>query len=416
VKFLIILTALLSFGPTSLFAQNLPEHCNDNGKYGDNLQALGPVIAVGASGSSGLMATPFPLLIAKQMCLSEGAGFESRYSIFFFGSKISFLKRMYIKQRPKIVIAIDHLHHSSKGKRFNAVTREYIDRELARISLDCRHEIVDCSKEGDYHFVQQENYKPTVLLGDIHAFYAVDCTITNPFEGANDRNRVETRNIGCIDDYLKINQYLRQKANEIPNLHIMPVNSLFEHLHRGLPYLYNPEKRLANFYKEDLFWDGYHPWSEPGAQVMANIVVEKINELILNESIPAALPIPYIPIKDKYYKPFTGIVLIDDTRAGITPEKKLHFVSEQGEDIFFDFDDKSRSFRNKHGDWGYLKAFDKDAKALVSRAGKNPIILKIGNLTNKGNIILLDDQISLIREVMRNSENRFLGGVVTVTK
>jgi len=213
-KRLITLAALFAIGSTSLLAQDLPEHCKDNSSYREKLQALGPAIAVGASGSSGLMATPFPLLVANQMCLSEESGFESRYSIFFFGSKISFLKDMYIERRPKIVIAIDHLHHSSKAKRFNAVTREYIDRELARISLDCSHDIVDCSPGGDFHFVEQENYKPIVLLGDIYAFYAVDCSVTNPYDDEDRRNNVDERNKGCIEDYKKINAYMWQKARQ----------------------------------------------------------------------------------------------------------------------------------------------------------------------------------------------------------
>ncbi len=118
-KILIALVVLISVGSSELFAQNLPSYCEDNNNYQQKLQDIGPVVAVGASGSSGLMATPFPLLVASQMCLKKGSGYESRYSIFFFGSKISFLKKMFIEKRPKIVVAIDHLHHSSKGKRFN---------------------------------------------------------------------------------------------------------------------------------------------------------------------------------------------------------------------------------------------------------------------------------------------------------
>jgi hypothetical protein len=411
-KNLLALVVLISVGTADLFAQNLPSHCADNNNYRQALQGIGPVIAVGASGSSGLLATPFPLLVAGQMCLQQGSGFESRYSIFFFGAKLSFLKKMYTEQRPKVVIAIDHLHHSSKGRKFNSATREYIDRELARIALDCRHSIVDCSAQGDFHFVEQENYKPIVLLGDIFAFYAVDCSKTNPFK----QEKVEERSKGCIDDYIKINQYMRQKANEIPNLHLFPVNRFFKHLHRGLPYLYDLDGKLGSFYKEDLFWDGFHPWSEPGAQVMANIILVKLNELILNKSLPAKLTIPYIPIADEYYEPFTGIVLIDDTKTGIPPEKKRRFITPQGDEFRFAFTDKTKSFRNDNGDWEYLEVFAKGAKSSVARVGNNPLVMKIEQLTQNGDIILADDQISWLQKVSENPDNQLLGGVITVAE
>ena len=415
-KFLLVLVAIFSTVSTGVFAQDLPAHCKDNSSYRQNLQALGPAIAVGASGSSGLLATPFPLLAANQMCLTEESGFESLYSIFFFGSKISFLKEMYIEQRPRVVIAIDHLHHSSKAKRFNAVTREYIDRELARISLDCRHEIVDCSEGGDFHFVKQENYKPTVLLGDIFAFYAVDCSVFNPYEDEGRRNHVDDRNKGCIEDYKKINAYIWQKASEIPNLHIMPVNRFFSYLHRGLPYLHKFDGKLANFYKDDLFWDGFHPWSEPGAQVMANIVLEKINELILNKSLPASSTVPYIPIDGKYYKPFTGIGLVLDGKSGVSPAKKKRLISEQGKEVTFTFAYKNGAIENGLGDWEYAGVFDKEANNLSLKVGDNPLILTIEKLSANGEIILSDDQISLINRVAGNPENQLLGSVISITR
>ena len=391
-------------GTGKLLAQDLPEHCNSDISYQNNLQSMGPVIAVGASGSSGLWATPFPDLVAKQMCLREGAGFESRYSIFFFGSKISFLKKMYIEQQPKIVIAIDHLHHSSKGKRFNAVTREYIDRELSRISLDCRHEIIDCTAEGEFHFVKEEKYKPIVLLGDIFAFYAVDCSETNPYQGDNGRRKSQDRNIGCINDYIKINRYIWQKANEIPNLHIMPVSGLFKHLHRGLPYLYNLDGKLGSFYKDDLFWDGFHPWSEPGAQVMANIVIEKINELILNGSMPGAGPVPYIPIKDEYFKPFTGIIFIDDTQAGIPKNKEKRYISELGEELHFAFADQFKTFVVEKKDWLNSEFLKREKNTFLPIAGGNPLVLVIDKLSQNGAIVLPDDQVSLIKKAFEISE------------
>jgi hypothetical protein len=69
-----------------------------------------------------------------------------------------------------------------------------------------------------------------VLLGDIYAFYAVDCTKNDAYFNAD----IHDKNVGCMEDYDKINQYLRQKAAENPNLLIFPVNDFYRNLHRRL--------------------------------------------------------------------------------------------------------------------------------------------------------------------------------------
>ncbi len=419
-KMLFALALLLLTESNDVFAQDLPAHCKNDSDYRGELQAKGPVIAVGASVSSGLWAKPFPTLVAYQMCLQRGNGYSSRYSVLFFGAKLSFLKKMYIEQRPKIVIALDHLHHSSKSKKFDEVTRAYIDREFARISLDCRHAIVDCSETGEFHFVQQENYRPIVLLGDIYASYARDCSSVDPDQSNRRhdriRNSIATRERGCIEDYKKINLYMRQKANEIPNLYLFPVNKFFQHLHRGLPFLYDHNDKLGSFYTEELFWDGFHPWSEPGSQIMANIVLAKLNELILTGSMPGTVPIPYIPIADRFYVPFTGIILIDDTHDGISPEEERRFASEHGEEFMFAFAEKTESFRIKNGDWGYPEFFERETSPIKTRVGDNPLVLTITQQSNNGHIVLSDKQISLIKRASGNSWSRLLGGVITKTK
>ena len=233
-KILITILVFFSVGIPDLLASELPSYCRDNPDYRDKLQNIGPVVALGASASSGLLARSFPSLVANQMCLERGSGFESKYA-FGFGTKYSFLKNKFIEQRPKVVIAIDHLHHGIKGRRFNSATKTYIDNEIALLTLDCNHSRIDCSPTGDYHFVKQENFRPNVLLGDIFAFYAVDCTKSDPFVSDSDSNEDK----GCLDDYEKINQYLWQKASETPNLFIFPVDSFYRNLHSHRPFLYN---------------------------------------------------------------------------------------------------------------------------------------------------------------------------------
>ena len=407
-KILVTILVFLSVGAPDLFASGLPPYCEDDPGFRDNLQKIGPVVSLGASASSGLLAKSFPSLVSNQMCLQQGSGFESKYS-FGFGTKYSFLKDQFIEQRPKVIIAIDYLHHGIKGRKFNSATKTYIDNKIALLTLDCNHARIDCSPSGDYHFVEQEDFRPIVLLGDIYAFYAVDCTKTDPFISDSDGNEDK----GCIGDYIKINQYIWQKAGEIPNLSIFPVDSFYRNLHNHLPFLYNLDGKLGSFYSSDIFWDRFHPWSKPGAQILANLVLEKLNEIILKGATPLSITIPYIQIDEKYFKPFTGVVLIDDTDASGYAGTTVQFFSEQGEEFFFVFSDKTFSYRNENGDWGNADNFDQVAKSSSGRVGKNPLVIKIEGKTGNGNIILSNKQLSVIKKLSENPMNQLLGGVIT---
>ena len=408
-KILIPVLVYFSFAIPDLLASELPSYCEDDPGFRDQLQNIGPVVALGASASSGLLAKSFPTLVANQMCLEQGSGFASKYS-FGFGTNYSFLKDQFIEQRPKVIIAIDHLHHGIKGRRFNSATKTYIDKEIAMLTLDCSHSRIDCSSSGDYHFVEQEDFRPIVILGDIFAFYAVDCTKTDPFISDSDSNE----NKGCIDDYKKINRYIWQRASETPNLYIFPVNSFYRNLHNHLPFLYNLDGNLGSFYSSDIFWDRFHPWSKPGAQILANLVLEKLNDLILKGRIPSSFTIPYIQIDENYFRPFTGVVLIDNTDSSRYTGNKLHFFSEQGEEFFFAFSDKTNSYRNENGDWGYADNFDEVARSSGARVGINPLVIKIKGRTGNGNIILGNKQLTLIKQLSENPMNQVLGGVITI--
>jgi len=406
-KMLLAILVFFSVGTPDLFASSLPSYCEDDPGFRDNLQKIGPVVALGASASSGLLAKSFPSLVANQMCLEQGSGFESKYS-FGFGTNYSFLKDKFIEQRPKVIIAIDHLHHGIKNRKFNSPTKTYIDKEIAILTLDCKHSRIDCSPSGDYHFVKQEKFQPIVILGDIFAFYAVDCTQSDPFDSDQDSNDDK----GCIDDYNKINQYIWQKANETPNLFIFPVNSFYRNLHSHRPFLYNLDGKLGSFYSSDIFWDRFHPWSEPGAQILANLVIEKLNSLILRGIIASSITIPYIQIDEKYFKPFTGVVLIDDTGASGYAGNKLNFFSNQGEELFFAFSDKSYSYRKDNGDWGYAGNIDEVAKSSGARVGKNPLVIKIERIAENGDIVLGNEQLSVIKKLTADPRNQLLGGVI----
>jgi hypothetical protein len=404
-KFLFIVLSFCA-GMSGAAAQGLPAYCQD-ATLREQLRAIGPVVSVGASTSSGMLAKSFPLLAANQLCLSQSSGYASLHT-FSSRSKFPFLKKTFLELRPKVIIAFDHLHHSGKRRRFDAETIKYLDAEIAMLTLDCRHPLIDCSPKGEFHFVEQEHYRPVVLLGDIHAFYAVDCTGINPFLTADSNDP----DVGCLDDYEKINAYLRHKARENPTLHIVPVDAFYRDLHRGLPWAYQIGGKFGSFYTDDIFWDSYHPWSEPGAQMFANMVLAKLNELIAAGQIRSAVSIPYIAIDDRYFKPHTGIVLILDSAIALQPDQYPRLVAESGTAVPVAFSERTRAFRAAHGDWGYVRAFEREAKPVADRAGANPLVLHVKDIADNGDLVIASEQQALLQTVLDDPRSQLLGGVI----
>lgn len=393
-------------GMTAAVAQGLPAYCQD-AALREQLRAIGPVVSVGASASSGMLAKSFPLLAANQLCLEQGSGYASLHR-FSDRSKFPFLKKSFLELRPKVIVAFDHLHHSSKRRRFDAETRAYLDAEIAMLTLDCRHPLIDCSPGGEFHFVAKENYRPVVLLGDIHAFYAVDCAHGDPFKSAASNDP----DVGCLEDYDRINAYLRQKARENPRLHIVPVDAFYRELHRGLPFVYRIGGRVGSFYTGDMFWDSWHPWSEPGAQIFANMVLAQLNAWIAAGLLRSAVNVPYIAIDERYFRPHTGLVLIHEGAAALPPDQQRRLVTESGAAVTIPFSEQTRAFRAAHGDWGVVRDFERDAKPVVERAGANPLVLRIRDVAENGDLLIADEQRALLQKVIEDPRTQLLGGVI----
>lgn len=397
---------LVMMGGACAWANPLPPHCDD-APLRDALRAVGPVVSVGASTSGGLLAKSFPQLAANQLCLAPGEGFASRHTV-SSASKFSFLKKVFIEQRPKVVIAMDHLHHSSKGRRFDAQTRRYLDAEIAMLTLDCEHPLIDCSANGDFHFVKRDNYRPIVLLGDVHAFYAVDCRHTDPYANRDPADP----NVGCMEDYERINDYLQQKARANPNLLIFPVDRFYRDLHGGLPFYYDINGEASGFYVSDLFWDGYHPRSEPGAQVLANLILQRLNSLIARGALRSSVSIPYIPIAAKHFKPFTGLVLINDSNTTPPPSQTIQLRRADGGTHDLPFAKAANAPRANPGEWLRLPALERSARSLINRVGAHPLVLRIDAWSESGEIVLNAEQAALLEKVLTNPKHQLRGGAL----
>lgn len=404
--------ALFVAGIAACFAQNqtasegLPAHCAD-ARVRDTLRALGPVASVGASASSGMLARSFPLMVANQLCLTPGDGYEALHD-FGGGDKFKFLKQVFIEKRPKIIIALDHLHHSSKRRRFDAAARAYIDAELAMLTLDCNHALVDCKPGGEFEFVRKENYRPLVLLGDIYAFYAESCAHSNPLIWTSQ----DDPNVGCIEDYEKINGYLWARARELPGVIMFPVDRFYRNLHRGLPFLYDHGGQLGNFFARDLFWDGFHPRSEPGAPVLANLVIAHLNARLGSDSKPrvglAPMRIPYAPIDPRCFKPFTGVALANDGRHTLPADQPPRLVTRDGATLTLPF----AASPGQPPPWLVTHSTDLHTRTVRERAGENPLMIAIEVLDERGAVVLTGEQQALLARVLQDSRHRLRGGIV----
>ncbi len=91
---------------------------------------------------------------------------------------------------------------------------------------------------------------------------------------------------------------------------------------------------------------------------------------------------------------------------------KLRFFLKQGEGFLFAFSNKTKSFRNDNGDWGYASNFEDIAGYSADRVGKNPLVIKIEGIAKNGDIVLGNEQLSVINKLTADPRNHLLGGVI----
>lgn len=278
-------------------------HCQAEPQLAQKLRLQGPVMALGASVSSGLLADEFPEIVAKQMCLEDGRDYFYRFAYFdrVYQRTFDFMEKIYRRQRPRLVLALDYLYHRFKRVRFNAETRAALDEWLARLVLDCGHEKIDCSEHGAYSFVAEEAYRPVVILGTVYYDNIIDCSQSRPRPRPARKGQPDYLNrdqlYQCRRDIDAINAYLRQKASLYPNLFIFPVYALYQTL-RTPPYLYDyrVDGVARSYHRDELLFDTFHPRTDPGALVFANLIIDYLNGLIARGEIDFETPVPYVQI------------------------------------------------------------------------------------------------------------------------
>ncbi|GAB4347160.1 MAG: hypothetical protein Kow006_06600 [Gammaproteobacteria bacterium] len=263
-------------------------HCEDPVRA-RQLRELGPVYAIGASVSHGLFATSFPTWIKRQLCLQDDEFEEDYFFLVFLKSDARILRHL-SQLRPRIIVALDFPYHYVKmmpAERAKPILRHY----LSMLLMDCRNAAIDCGERGAFHFVRREGFQPIVLTGDIYFDCAED-------ERVDPTLRSFPTLAECREENRKLNHYLYEMKKEYPNLHVLPVYDMITTLHdpeKGV-YHYRVDGVSVDFTKADLFVDGFHPWTNPGTYVLANLVIDWMNKRVVQAINGGSVTIPYIPL------------------------------------------------------------------------------------------------------------------------
>ena len=269
-------------------ATDFNTHCRDP-ELAKRLRALGPLYAIGASVSHGIFATSFPDWIRDQMCLS-GDAFEDDYFFLFLLKSNSRILDHLSGLRPRLIVAMDFPYHYVKmqyAERAKPILRHY----LGMLLMDCHNESIDCSERGDFRFVEKMNFRPIVLTGSVY----FDC---REDERVDPTEKSFPTMKACREENIKLNEYLYELEREFPNLYVLPVYEMITALHdsdSGV-YHYNVNGVQTEFTRSDLFIDGFHPWTNPGTYVLANLVIDWINKHVIKDLDTASFEIPYIPM------------------------------------------------------------------------------------------------------------------------
>lgn len=280
-------------GNSSVIANGLNGHCHDPDVAGP-LRDLGPLYTVGASVSHGLFAASFPKLIAGQMCLEEEA-YDADFAFLFFKKNSGSVLKSILELRPKIIIAMDYPYHHVKLK-YASFAKPILKKYITMLLLECESDLIDCSEGGRHQNLLSDPYRPTVFAGTVY----FDCKFATSRERDDEDDDVHfTTYEACREENIKLNIYYRELEKEYPNLHLLPAFEIFSALHDNPSgqFLYSVDDVQRIFTKDELFFDGFHPWTDPGAYVLANVVIDGINNVNAAKRQQGLPSIPYIPIR-----------------------------------------------------------------------------------------------------------------------
>ncbi len=353
------------------------------------LARMGPVMGLGSSVSHGLLARSASEIVADQLCLG------SRGHVFpwYFPASYQKAARYYYKRRkPGLVIALDVTYHDMKVLEYTSEKKKVLDTLVPALALDCQSEFYDCSSDGNESYVKADNYRPTIILGDIFFENLVDCSQGKPPKEYRTENAKPRPKKLCFEEYARLNRYLGDLAAGYPNVHLYPANHLFTSLIK-YPHsiFYDEGTRQTFFSRKELTWDGWHPYTEPGSQVFANLTIMHVNRLIQAGKITGR-PIPLVKLADEYFGPPSGLIII--VPEAFPPITNPRIVGPDGQKVPLRFS-LSRDWAERHGVFTFGKSYFKARALSWDRLGPKPLVFRAQSYSGATIILSQKDQETL---------------------
>ena len=364
----------------------LPSYCQEDPEFAARQVRMGPVMGLGSSVSQGLLARSISEVVADQLCL----GGKGHLFPWYFPANYRYAAKYYYKRRkPGLVIALDITYHDMKITESTGDKEKVLDALVPALALDCESEFYDCRPDGNESYVKAENYRPIVILGDIFFENLVDCSRGKPPKGYLIENAKPRPTKLCFEEYARLNRHLKALADRYPNIHLYPANHLFTSLVK-YPHtiFYSEGNRQTFFSRKELTWDGWHPYTDPGTKVLANLTIMYVNRLIQEGKIKGS-PIPLSKLSDKYFGPPSGLILI--VPENFPPDPRPQIVGGDGRKIPLRFS-FSRTWAQRHGVFTIGKSYLRSRALSWNRLGAKPLLIRAQSHSGTTIVLSKEDQ------------------------
>lgn len=402
--FWVCMIFLLS-APAAL-CEELPSYCSEDPALARELSQMGPVLGMGGSVSHGLLARSASEIVADQLCQDiDGHVFPW----YFPASYQKAAKYYYKRKRPKLILALDVTYHDMKVLEDTADKRKVLDALVPTLALDCESQFYDCSENGSASYANKSGYRPTVLLGNLFFENLIDCSKGKPPKEYRIEDAKPRPKKLCYEEYRELNRHLKNLAARYPNVHIFPANRLFMALikypHR---IFYNEGEggRQTFLSRKELTWDGWHPYTNPGSYVFANLTILHINRLVAEGKINGR-SIPLRKLSDEYFGPPSGLIIF--VPEGFPRITKPQIVGPGGKKIPLRFS-LSRQWAERHGVFRVGKSYFRDLAISWERLGPRPLIIRARSFS--GTTLVLSEQDQDTLTAHHRNETALKGGLL----
>ncbi len=396
------LAMLLLLAPAAA-AGELPAYCSEDPSLAAALSGMGPVLGLGSSVSHGLMARSISEVVAGQLCLEDTAK-QHAFPIFLPFSYPRIIRHYYASMQPRLVLALDVTYHKMKILENTAAKKKELDHLVAALARDCSADFVDCPPDTTAS-------RPIVILGDIFYENLIDCERQKPDKGYPRIDRADTQRQQqlCSRQYQLLNRHLEMLASKYPNVHLFSANRLFTEIEK-YPHsvFYDEGDRQTFFSRRELTWDGWHPWTDPGSYVFANLVIMRINRLIGQGKINGR-PIPLKKISAKYFGPPSGLIIL--APPGFRPVEKPRITGPDGRDVPLRFKGSVQRSGNQRG-FVFGSSYFRDRARAWKFLGPKPLMFRARSFSANTLVLSKRDQATL-RQLYRQG-GLLKGGLILI--